>query len=105
MQCTFDRQSRVTWMLQTVAVLSENGLAMASFECEPPDNAAEKDRYKALKAEASAAAAFANSQHHPHQSAQQTSQSFADHGTSSSTNASSSSMATNSATSSAAVER
>lgn len=37
--------------LQTNHVLNENTLAMASFECEPPDNAHEKDRYKALKAE------------------------------------------------------
>lgn len=49
--CTFDKQSKVTMFLQTNHVLNENTLAMASFECEPPDNAHEKDRYKALKAE------------------------------------------------------
>lgn len=37
--------------LQTNQVLDEATLEMASFECEPPENNQEKDRYKALKME------------------------------------------------------
>lgn len=49
--CTFEKLPKVTLFLQTNHVLNENTLAMASFECEPPDNQHEKDRYKLLKSE------------------------------------------------------
>uniref|UniRef100_A0ABD2XCJ1 Ras-GEF domain-containing family member 1B n=1 Tax=Trichogramma kaykai TaxID=54128 RepID=A0ABD2XCJ1_9HYME len=47
--CPFEKNTRVIAFLQASPVLSENALALASFECEPPDNNHEKDRYKALK--------------------------------------------------------
>lgn len=62
-QCTFERNSSITWQLQTSTILSETELAWWSFECEPPDSAVEKDRYKALKAEMSALSLS----HHQHQ--------------------------------------
>ncbi|CAB0043839.1 unnamed protein product [Trichogramma brassicae] len=46
--CPFEKNTRVIAFLQASPVLSENALALASFECEPPDNNHEKDRYKAL---------------------------------------------------------
>ncbi|XP_037045635.1 ras-GEF domain-containing family member 1B-A-like isoform X1 [Bradysia coprophila] len=49
--CTFEKLPKVILFLQTNHVLNENTLAMASFECEPPDNQHEKDRYKLLKSE------------------------------------------------------
>lgn len=61
-QCTFERNSSITWQLQTSTILSETELAWWSFECEPPDSGTEKDRYKALKAEMQQH----NSQHNHH---------------------------------------
>ncbi|ALC44245.1 CG7369 [Drosophila busckii] len=49
--CPFEKLPNVIAYLQHNAVLNENSLAMASFECEPPDNTEEKDRYKTVKAE------------------------------------------------------
>ncbi|KAL7731911.1 hypothetical protein ACLKA6_017484 [Drosophila palustris] len=49
--CPFDKLPNVIAYLQHNAVLNENTLAMASFECEPPENTEEKDRYKTVKAE------------------------------------------------------
>lgn len=68
-QCTFERNSGITWQLQTSVILTETELAWWSFECEPPDSAVEKERYKALKAEISAA----NQQHNYQQQHQNTS--------------------------------
>lgn len=49
--CPFERAPDVIHHLNTDPVLSETGLAMASFECEGPDNSYEKERYKNLKAD------------------------------------------------------
>ncbi|RZF40588.1 hypothetical protein LSTR_LSTR007471 [Laodelphax striatellus] len=49
--CPFEKNKDVIRFLQTSPVLTENALALASFECEPPENNHEKERYKALKAE------------------------------------------------------
>ncbi|KAJ8676255.1 hypothetical protein QAD02_012041 [Eretmocerus hayati] len=47
--CPFEKNPRVIAFLQASPVLTENALALASFECEPPDNNHEKERYKLLK--------------------------------------------------------
>ncbi|OXU32068.1 hypothetical protein TSAR_004842 [Trichomalopsis sarcophagae] len=47
--CPFEKNPRVIAFIQASPVLTENALALASFECEPPDNNHEKDRYKLLK--------------------------------------------------------
>ncbi|KAL0104407.1 hypothetical protein PUN28_017258 [Cardiocondyla obscurior] len=52
--CPFEKNPRVIAFLQASPVLTENTLALASFECEPPDNNPEKERYKALKSEMNA---------------------------------------------------
>ncbi|XP_044598769.1 uncharacterized protein LOC123274987 isoform X2 [Cotesia glomerata] len=52
--CPFEKNSRVIAFLQASPVLTENALALASFECEPPDNNPEKERYKALKSDLNA---------------------------------------------------
>ncbi|XP_034482993.1 ras-GEF domain-containing family member 1B-B [Drosophila innubila] len=49
--CPFDKLPNVIAYLQHNGVLNENTLSMASFECEPPENTEEKDRYKTVKAE------------------------------------------------------
>ncbi|XP_039275867.1 uncharacterized protein LOC111063372 isoform X2 [Nilaparvata lugens] len=49
--CPFEKNKDVIKFLQTSPVLTENALALASFECEPPENNHEKERYKSLKAE------------------------------------------------------
>lgn len=51
-ECPFDRHPPVLNYLLTNPVFSENSLALASFECEPPENSYEKDRYKQLKEQA-----------------------------------------------------
>lgn len=51
--CPFEKNPRVITLLQTSAILSENQLALASFECEQPENSQERERYKTLKAESS----------------------------------------------------
>nr|CAD7603032.1 unnamed protein product [Timema genevievae] len=51
--CPFEKNTKVITFLQASPVLLENALAVASFECEPPDNNLEKERYKTLKAELS----------------------------------------------------
>jgi len=50
--CPFEKHSKVIHYLQTGTILSENGIALSSFECEPPDNSHEKERFKTLKAAA-----------------------------------------------------
>lgn len=51
-QCPFERSANIIQFLQKRLIcLSENSLALASFECEPPDNVHEKHRYKLLKNE------------------------------------------------------
>ncbi|XP_043252964.1 uncharacterized protein LOC122397691 [Colletes gigas] len=52
--CPFEKNPRVIAFLQASPVLAENALALASFECEPPDNNPEKERYKSLKSELNA---------------------------------------------------
>lgn len=47
--CPFDKNDKIIHYLQTTSILNENTLALASFECEPPDNNHEKDHYKSLK--------------------------------------------------------
>ncbi|XP_071442420.1 ras-GEF domain-containing family member 1B-like [Hetaerina americana] len=49
--CPFEKNPKVITFLQASPVLTENALALASFECEPPDNNHEKERYKTLRAE------------------------------------------------------
>ncbi|CAH0386313.1 unnamed protein product [Bemisia tabaci] len=47
--CPFEKNHKLIAFLQASPVLSENALALASFECEPPENNHEKERFKALK--------------------------------------------------------
>uniref|UniRef100_A0A1B6LRM7 Ras-GEF domain-containing protein n=1 Tax=Graphocephala atropunctata TaxID=36148 RepID=A0A1B6LRM7_9HEMI len=47
--CPFEKNPKVITFLQASPVLTENALALASFECEPPDNSLEKERCKSLK--------------------------------------------------------
>ncbi|GLV45934.1 uncharacterized protein CBL_11731 [Carabus blaptoides fortunei] len=49
--CPFEKDTKIISLLQRGSVLSENGLALASFECEPPENNQERERCKSLKAE------------------------------------------------------
>lgn len=53
--CPYEKQERAIQVLQSNAVLNENTLAIASFECEQPENNYERERFKALKAEMQAA--------------------------------------------------
>ncbi|KAL9910806.1 ras-GEF domain-containing family member 1B isoform 2-T8 [Glossina fuscipes fuscipes] len=50
-KCPFEKLPHVIAYLQNSLVLNENTLSMSSFECEPPENTEEKDRYKTVKAE------------------------------------------------------
>uniref|UniRef100_A0A8D8S508 Ras-GEF domain-containing family member 1B n=1 Tax=Cacopsylla melanoneura TaxID=428564 RepID=A0A8D8S508_9HEMI len=50
--CPFGKVHKTIMFLQSSPVLTENALALASFECEPPENH-EKERYKSLRAEMS----------------------------------------------------
>ncbi|XP_060520974.1 ras-GEF domain-containing family member 1B-like isoform X3 [Cylas formicarius] len=52
--CPFEKDHKVISLLQHGPVLNENSLALASFDCEPPDNNQEKERCKTLKAEGGA---------------------------------------------------
>ncbi|XP_068236811.1 ras-GEF domain-containing family member 1B-like [Palaemon carinicauda] len=49
--CPFEKVPDVINYMQTTNVLTETGLALASFECEGPENSYEKERYKNLKAD------------------------------------------------------
>lgn len=49
--CPFEKLPKVIMFLQSITVLNENTLSIASFECEPPENTQEKGRYKTLKSE------------------------------------------------------
>ncbi|XP_058811821.1 uncharacterized protein LOC131676632 isoform X1 [Topomyia yanbarensis] len=49
--CPYEKNNKIIMFLQTNSILNENTLAMASFDCEPPENSSEKDRYKSLKHE------------------------------------------------------
>ncbi|XP_017768052.1 PREDICTED: ras-GEF domain-containing family member 1B-like isoform X2 [Nicrophorus vespilloides] len=49
--CPFEKDARIIALLKNGPILNENSLAMASFECEPPDNNQERERCKSLKAE------------------------------------------------------
>ncbi|KAG5891691.1 hypothetical protein JTB14_021161 [Gonioctena quinquepunctata] len=51
--CPFEKDQKIINLLQHGPVLNENALALASFECEPPDNNQEKERCKTLKADSS----------------------------------------------------
>lgn len=53
--CPFEKDPKIIATLQHGLVLSENALALASFECEPPENNQEKERCKSLKAEGTTA--------------------------------------------------
>ncbi|KAF2903197.1 hypothetical protein ILUMI_02999 [Ignelater luminosus] len=53
--CPFEKDPKIIATLQHGPVLSENALALASFECEPPENNQEKERCKSLKAEGTTA--------------------------------------------------
>ncbi|XP_057672826.1 ras-GEF domain-containing family member 1B-like isoform X2 [Diorhabda carinulata] len=52
--CPFEKDAKIINLLQHGPILNENALALASFECEPPDNNQEKERCKTLKADPSA---------------------------------------------------
>ncbi|XP_034245198.1 ras-GEF domain-containing family member 1B-like isoform X2 [Thrips palmi] len=47
--CPFPKNTDVIMYLQTSPLLTDNALALASFECEAPDNGPEKEHYKSLK--------------------------------------------------------
>ncbi|XP_018568506.1 ras-GEF domain-containing family member 1B isoform X1 [Anoplophora glabripennis] len=49
--CPFEKDPKIISLLQHGPILNENALALASFECEPPDNNQEKERCKTLKAD------------------------------------------------------
>ncbi|XP_045464287.1 ras-GEF domain-containing family member 1B-like isoform X3 [Harmonia axyridis] len=49
--CPFERDVRILSLLQHGTILNENSLALASFDCEPPENNQEKERCKSLKAD------------------------------------------------------
>lgn len=49
--CPYEKNEKIIQFLQIQSILNENTLALASFDCEPPENQHEKDRYKALKIE------------------------------------------------------
>ena len=49
--CPFEKNEKVIHYLQTTSILNEWTLALASFECEQPENNHEKDHYKYLKNE------------------------------------------------------
>ncbi|XP_037779409.1 ras-GEF domain-containing family member 1B-like [Penaeus monodon] len=49
--CPFEKINEVITYLQTTHVLTETGLALASFECEGPENSYEKERLKNLKSD------------------------------------------------------
>lgn len=51
--CPFIKDPKIIAILQHGTILNENALALASFDCEPPDNNQEKERCKSLKAEGS----------------------------------------------------
>lgn len=48
--CPFEKNEKVIKLLQTASILDENTLALASFECETPENH-EKDHFKILRSE------------------------------------------------------
>ncbi|KAF5272321.1 hypothetical protein FQA39_LY07922 [Lamprigera yunnana] len=52
--CPFEKDQKIIAVLQRGPVLNENALALASFECEQPENNQEKERCKSLKAEGNA---------------------------------------------------
>jgi hypothetical protein len=52
--CPFEKDSKVISIMQHGPILNENALALASFECEPPENNQEKERCKTLKADSTA---------------------------------------------------
>ncbi|XP_063920616.1 ras-GEF domain-containing family member 1B-like isoform X3 [Zophobas morio] len=52
--CPFEKDPKVISILQHGPILNENALALASFECEPPENNQEKERCKTLKADSNA---------------------------------------------------
>lgn len=47
--CPFEKDLHIITFLQASPVLSEKALSLVSFECEPPENANEKEQYKLLK--------------------------------------------------------
>ncbi|KAL7046796.1 hypothetical protein ACKWTF_002713 [Chironomus riparius] len=49
--CPFEKNDKLINYLQTTSILNECTLALASFECEPPENNHEKDHFKFLKNE------------------------------------------------------
>ncbi|EDW32027.1 GL11435 [Drosophila persimilis] len=49
LDCPYEQVANVVAYLQKAEALLENLLMKASYECEPPDNAEEKDHYKTLK--------------------------------------------------------
>ncbi|XP_014675863.1 PREDICTED: ras-GEF domain-containing family member 1B-A-like, partial [Priapulus caudatus] len=50
-ECPFQKRPEIIDYLITTPVLSENALALASFECEPPETNYGKGQYKQLKLE------------------------------------------------------
>lgn len=55
--CPFEKDAKIIALLQQGPVLTENALALASFDCEPPENNQEKERCKTLKSDVNNAAA------------------------------------------------
>ncbi|XP_044766966.1 ras-GEF domain-containing family member 1B-like isoform X1 [Coccinella septempunctata] len=53
--CPFEKDVRILSLLQHGTILNENSLALASFDCEPPENNQEKERCKSLKADSTTA--------------------------------------------------
>ncbi|XP_065568388.1 ras-GEF domain-containing family member 1B-like isoform X2 [Artemia franciscana] len=51
--CPFEKDNQVLQFMQTGPILSENELGLVSFDCEPPENNMEKERWKYLKSSSS----------------------------------------------------
>uniref|UniRef100_A0A7N9AR21 RasGEF domain family member 1C n=1 Tax=Mastacembelus armatus TaxID=205130 RepID=A0A7N9AR21_9TELE len=49
MECPFEEDRAILHYLHTVPIFSEDGLYLASYESESPENQVEKDRWKALR--------------------------------------------------------
>lgn len=49
-ECPYEQMPNVVTYLQKSEVFTDDLLMKASYECEPPDSAHEKQHYKALKA-------------------------------------------------------
>ncbi|CAL8114312.1 unnamed protein product [Orchesella dallaii] len=62
-QCAIPKVPTIMGSIQTIPVLGENALLLASFECEPPETPEEKERLKQLQEEANLLLQMTNEVH------------------------------------------